>query len=443
MMGVFSKLRLPRGLYGRAALILILPIVILQLVVSVVFIQRHFEGVTRQMTRNVAIEMRYFLDLINAAPDLATAQAETRGLGRALSLNAAPVDTVPADNARRRIDLSGITLIAELRLNLPELLVVDLASDTRTVQVFVTTAHGDMSVQVQRRRFSASNPHQLLVLMIFTGLVMTLIAFFFLRNQLRPIRRLSRAAEAFGKGRNVSYKPSGAVEVRLAGSAFLDMRARIERQIEQRTMMLSGVSHDLRTPLTRLKLALSLMPEGPDQRDMAADVDDMERMLDAFLEFARSDALEKPELVDPAALIARIAARNGAALQLGPVAEPGLVELRPMAVERAVQNLVNNGLNHGRVARLSLVTSARSLKFVVEDDGPGIPAADREQAMQPFARLDAARNQKRRWRCGAGPGHLGRYCAATWRYPASCRQRRSGRVAGRTGDCAITGRRGW
>ncbi|KAJ55857.1 histidine kinase [Actibacterium mucosum KCTC 23349] len=400
MKGVLSKLRLPRGLYGRAALILILPIVILQLVVSVVFIQRHFEGVTRQMTRNVAIEVQFFLDKVGQSPDLQTGLAETAEFAEALELTAGPTAQRPITDQRGVFDFSGITLVAELHNVLPALLVVDLKSDSRRVRMYVGTGKGDLLVEVQRRRFSASNPHQLLVLMIFTGLVMTLIAFFFLRNQLRPIRRLSRAAEAFGKGQHVSYRPSGAVEVRLAGSAFLDMRARIERQIEQRTLMLSGVSHDLRTPLTRLKLALSLMPEGPDQKDMAADIEDMERMLDAFLDFARSDAVEKSELITPDALVARICERNGDVLELGPIASSGPVGMRPLAVTRSVQNLVNNALNYGSRARLSVVATSKSLKFVVEDDGPGIPPAARERAMQPFMRLDEARNQN----AGGGVG---------------------------------------
>lgn len=400
MNGVLSKLRLPRGLYGRAALILILPIVILQLVVSVVFIQRHFEGVTRQMTQNVAIEVGHLLEQINAAPDLASGLSQTETLRTALALGAAEAPGVPGSDARGRTDLSGITLIAELRRILPQVLAIDLTSSSREAQIYLRSNHGDLSVTVNRRRFSASNPHQLLVLMIFTGLVMTLIAFFFLRNQLRPIRRLSRAAEAFGKGRHVHYRPTGAVEVRLAGSAFLDMRARIERQIEQRTMMLSGVSHDLRTPLTRLKLALSLMPDGEERADMAADVEDMERMLDGFLDFARSDALDTPETIAPQDIVARVAQRSGAALTLGVLDETPPAELRPQAVERAVQNLVNNALNYGNHARLSLHASPRALKFVVEDDGPGIPLAARERAMQPFTRLDAARNQN----AGGGVG---------------------------------------
>ena len=157
-------------------------------------------------------------------------------------------------------------------------------------------------LEIDRRRVSAKNPHQLFVIMILTGVLMTAVAFVFLRNQVRPIRRLAQVAEAFGKGRVDPYTPSGALEVRAAGRAFLDMRNRIERHIEQRTMMLSGVSHDLRTPLTRIKLGLSMLDPAPETEDLLRDVAEMEALLDTFLDFARSEAFDDPEEVDVLAL---------------------------------------------------------------------------------------------------------------------------------------------
>jgi two-component system osmolarity sensor histidine kinase EnvZ len=390
------KRTLPRSLYGRAALILLLPVLTLQLVVSVVFIQRHFEGVTRQMTRNVAGELTYLVQEVEAAPDAAAARGRIAGLARALDMEVTLPSDGPLSDDRPFYDLSGRTVTAVLHQALPGMRGVDLAADSRELRLLIDTSRGPMRVVLNRRTVSASNPHQLLVLMIVTGLFMTLIAFLFLRNQLRPITRLARAAEAFGKGRVVRYRPSGATEVRSAGNAFLDMRNRIERQIEQRTLMLSGVSHDLRTPLTRLKLSLSMAEESDETRAMQRDVEDMERMLGAFLDFARADALDDPQPCDPAALLQHAvdkARAGGGEVELGALPEGVEATLRPLAVERALQNLLDNALRYGNRARAELDITDKVVRFTVEDDGPGIPRERREEAMKPFHRLDAARNQ--------------------------------------------------
>ena len=398
------KRYMPRGLYGRAALILLVPVITLQIVVSVVFIQRHYEDVTRQMTRVLAMELRLLMAEVNAAPDTDAARMNLRRVAQPLGLIVRfPVDPVPRRYSRRFYDLSGRVLVNTLRRRAPAVTAVDLVEGRNLVQLWLETDHGTMQVTFSRDRVSASNPHQFLVLMAFVGLLMTIVAFMYLRNQLRPIKRLARAAEAFGKGRIEEYRPSGAVEVRAAGSAFLDMRNRIERQIEQRTMMLSGVSHDLRTPLTRLKLGISMIEDQADVSDLERDIEDMERLLDAFLDFARSDALDDLHETDLEALLRDVveqAARSGRDVRLGTVDVPAAVKLRPMAIRRALGNLVENALRYGTRARLSAVSGERSVTIRVDDDGPGIPEAQREQALKPFARLDAARNQDR----GSGVG---------------------------------------
>jgi two-component system osmolarity sensor histidine kinase EnvZ len=250
---------------------------------------------------------------------------------------------------------------------------------------------------------SATNPHQLLVLMIFTSILMTVIAYMFLRNQLRPITKLARAAEDFGKGRNVHYRPRGALEVRAAGRAFLDMRARIDRQIEQRTLMLSGVSHDLRTPLTRLRLGLSLMPEDGEVAALQADVIQMERMVDEFLAFVRGDAMEGSAPTDAVSLVEGVVTKAGEGVRLAEVtgrAEP--VEMRPQAVERAVQNLVSNAQRYGSTVEVRLEFLDRSLRISVEDNGPGIPEEQRDEALRPFTRLDRSRDPNRGGGVGLG-----------------------------------------
>lgn len=404
MKPAWLKPLLPRGLYGRAALILVVPVVAIQLVVSVVFIQRHYEGVTRQMTGNILIEVGYLLDEVNGARNLTAAEAQARALTRPLQM--AVTLPAPAATGDRRswIDLSGAEMVRTLRAGLPAVMAVDLTADPDSVAVTLHTRWGPMLVSFDRSRVSASNPHQLLVLMIFTSILMTLIAYLFLKNQLRPITRLAAAAEEFGKGRVVPYRPRGAAEVRAAGLSFLEMRARIERQIEQRTLMLSGVSHDLRTPLTRLKLGLAMLDEGAEVAELRQDVEDMERLLDGFLAFARGDALEEAVAIEPATLVARVvekANRAGGAVAL-PEAAAGEAKLRPSAVERAVENLVGNAVRYGRRVEVRLGLSERQVRIVVEDDGPGIPPERREEALKPFARLDAARNQDRGGGVGLG-----------------------------------------
>ncbi|MDF1708494.1 MAG: ATP-binding protein [Paracoccaceae bacterium] len=392
----------PRGLYGRAALILILPVVTLQLVVSVVFIQRHFEGVTRQMTQTAAREVELLLQDIAVASTPETALEAVADVATLLQIVLRfPLDDAVPESQRRWYDLSGLQVIDTFDRLLPRLLAVRLPDD-RNVLLYLDTPPGVLEVTLDRRRVSPSNPHQLFVNMVFFGGLMTLIAFIYLRNQLRPITRLAQAAEAFGKGRTVTYRPSGAVEVRAAGNAFLDMRNRIERQIEQRTLMLSGVSHDLRTPLTRLKLGLSMLDDA-DAADLKRDVDEMQSMLDEFLNFARGISEAEPEPVDPAELLRDLVedfARAGKAVTLVAVEGRGTILLRRLAMRRAVENLITNAVRYGSRAEVSMMLTEKSLRIRVEDDGPGIPPAQRSEAVKPFTRLDAARNQNK----GSGVG---------------------------------------
>jgi two-component system osmolarity sensor histidine kinase EnvZ len=391
----------PRGLYGRAALILILPVVTLQLVVSVVFIQRHFEGVTRQMTLTAAREVQLLLQDVAPARSPAQALETVEPLASLLQIELRFTDGPAPSALRRWYDLSGLQVIDTFERLLPSLRAVRLPDD-HVVMLYLETPPGVLEVTLDRRRVSPSNPHQLFVNMVFFGALMTLIAFIYLRNQLRPITRLAEAAEAFGKGRIVTYRPSGAVEVRAAGNAFLDMRNRIERQIEQRTLMLSGVSHDLRTPLTRLKLGLSMLDDA-EAEDLRRDVDEMQSMLDEFLNFARGISEADPEPVDPAALLRDLVedfARAGKPVALVAMEGRGTIPLRRLAMRRAVENLIGNAVRYGSRAEVSMMLTEKSLRIRVEDDGPGIPPAQRNEAVKPFTRLDTARNQNK----GSGVG---------------------------------------
>jgi len=401
---------LPRSLFPRATLIVIVPLIALQMVVGFVFVQRHFDGVTRQMTRNIAREIAVAQQVIDTSPTAEIAQLRLENLSRplAIQLSLDPEGAVGEGHRRAWFDWSGRALITEMEALLGHDLSVDLTADDRQVDALLQTEKGVLRAIIPRSRVTASNPHQLLVLMVVTALALAVIALLFLRNQMRPILELANAADAFGKGRSVPFRPRGAEEVRRAGSAFLSMRGRIERAIEQRTLMLSGVSHDLRTPLTRMKLTLALSEDMPEAREMGRDVDEMERMLNAFLAFARGDQMEEEHEIDLLALqedLATQARRGGIDIETVhdiEAAAPPRMPVREAALVRALQNLIGNAGRHGDKVRFGLKVGSRAVTFTIEDDGPGVPPEQYGEVMRPFTRLDTARNQDKGGGVGLG-----------------------------------------
>jgi two-component system osmolarity sensor histidine kinase EnvZ len=395
---------LPSGLYGRTLLILLVPVVTVQIVVSIVFIQRHFDRVTEQMTENVAFPLGHLIDQIEAAPDVDAARARALTLGASLDFGV-HLPGEPVEPGRISYDLSGRSVIRTFDRVLPELASIDL-TNLDFVRLAVDTRWGTAEIVFPRGRVSASNPHQLLVIMVFVGLLMTGISYLFLRNQLRPITRLARAADAYGRGHVLPYYPRGATEVRAAGQAFLDMRDRIEEARETRTLLLSGVSHDLRTPLTRMKLGLSLMEENEAAAGLKADVGEMERMVGDFLAFTRGEAAEESAPARPAEIAEQVALnteRMGRKLALTiEGARDAAIPMRFRAITRAVENLVQNALRHAGNVRLDLWIGERSVVFRVEDDGPGIPPERRAEALRPFTRLDEARTRGKGEGAGLG-----------------------------------------
>ena len=394
------KSYMPKRLYFRAALILVFPVVFLQLIVSIVFIQRHFEGVTVQMTRTVAAELDLITEVIEREGAVA-AQQIARSLGMSMSIVAQDTRFVE----RRRIyDLTGLVVRREL-LALPEILTVDLP-DNRKVNARIKSGEEFFDLQFSRRRVSASNPHQLIVYLLVFGAFFTVIAFFYLRNQLRPITRLADAAEAFGHGENVQYDPSGALEVRAAGQAFLDMRERIQRHLKQRTMILSGVSHDLRTPITRLKLGLSFLPK--EQREpLEKDVEDMNLLLNEFLDFAKfeNEAEVPAEETNPSILIDDLIQNfSRADIKIKTTGEISnkLFKLKPFAIKRALENLINNAHRYGDQILIEKKIENNFLILSVHDDGPGINESQYDEVLQPFTRLDKSRNQNKGSSVGLG-----------------------------------------
>ncbi len=401
---------LPKGLLGRAVLILIMPIIVLQIVVTLVFIERHLDGVTREMTTTIARELRSFATVVEAqytdsAIDRTVAELAT-GIG--YDLRYVPGDTIDRQVRRPfyRIAARAITQTLQSEVGFP--ISVDTERIHKIVHVAIQLSEGVLYAEVPERRMTNRNPHFLLVWMVSVSFFLLLIAVLFLRNQIRPIRQLATAAEAFGKGQPApTFKPAGAEEVRRAATAFLTMRARIERQIAQRTLMLSGVSHDLRTPLTRMRLSLAMMDDEEEAGAMMRDVDEMERMVDGFLAFARGESGETPEPTDLRAMLESIHADEmtmgrDVTLTLPDVeAEETTLPLRADGMRRCLRNLIENAAKYGGGGVwVTLRVEARRIAVEIEDDGPGVPVEEREAILRPFARGDDARNQDR----GGGTG---------------------------------------
>jgi len=408
---ILLKRYLPKSLFGRALIILVLPILLLQVIVALVFIQRHYDGVTAQMAGSIARELNFAIRRVEAAPDIDAARElldqMTEPLG--LKLGLAEGEVVEPEAIRALYDVTGGVIAETLKERVEKPLALDLVSLAKHVDARIETSRGVLRALIPRRRVNDANPHLMLVWMVASAALLTGIAIVFLRNQVRPIRELASVASAFGRGRSPKFRPSGAEEVRQAGTAFLDMRTRIERHVEQRTGMLSGVSHDLKTPLTRMKLALAVADPTPETDELARDVTEMEHMLAGFLAFARGEGGETSapasavELAEEVAADARRRGLDVSVFSQIETPENPRLDVRRGALKRALTNLVENAAAHGRGrVELSVHLTRRVAEFCVEDDGPGIAAERREEAMRPFTRLDEARNQDERPGTGLG-----------------------------------------
>ena len=404
------KSYMPRSLFGRSLLMILFPVVVLQLVVGTVFIQRHFAQVTAQMASSIALELNYAAGLVEDMNSVEEARAVLLSLEKPFNIqfHLRLGERVVPETILHFYDVPGWTLLASLEDDINRPMAIDLKTSTTFAVIRIQTNRGVLVTVVPRARVNAQNPHQLLVLMLFTAIVLTVISALFLRNQIRPIRTLAEASEAFGKGRVEEYQPAGATEVRRAGVSFLAMRKRLERHIEQRTQMLSSVSHDLRTPLTRLKLSLEMMEEQGETREMQQDVEEMEKMLEAFLSFARGDTTEEMERVNALEFVDKIVSncrRSGSDISYNfnmETPESPMVEMYAGSVARAITNLLENAMRYGDKVSVNGRLSEQHLRIIVEDDGSGIAAEDRKNALRPFVRLDEARTQDGRGGVGLG-----------------------------------------
>lgn len=389
---------MPKGLYARSLIIVIAPIVILQSVVAYVFMERHWQLVTYRLSAAVTQDISALIEVYKVYPqdrDFETLKRIARDKLN-LMVDILPSEPLPVAGPRPFFDVLDAALSREIAVQIGRPFWIDTVGNSNLIEIRIQLETGSiMKVFARRGMAYASNSHIFLVWMVVTSLVLIAIAILFLRNQIRPIQALAEAAQEFGKGRDVaSFRPRGASEVRAAALAFIAMKRRIERQMEQRTTMLAGVSHDLRTVLTRFKLELALMPEGPETEAMRRDVDEMARMLEAYLAFARDDAGEAPASTDMAAFLEDLRAdaeRSGHRATVAFHGEP-TATVRPDAFKRLIANLVSNAARHADSIAITGSRDHRWLTVTVDDDGPGIPANRREDVFRPFLRLDDARN---------------------------------------------------
>ena len=397
--GVWFRRQMPKTLFGRSLLIIVLPVAIMQIAVTYVFFDAHWQTVTSRLSEGLAGDIAWAVESYQDDPTpqafakLARRGQESMGLsialqpGKKLPLNRRYSLFAPIDRAMQEA-LSN-------RLDQP--FWFDTTRYPAYVDIRVAVKGGVMRVLAPRDRAFATNGHIFVLWMTVATVLLTAVALLFIRNQVRAIERLANAAEAFGRGGDApAFKPHGAREVRRAAVAFLDMRSRIQRHIDQRTTLLASVSHDLRTPLTRLKLALALSEPSKANEAMKGDVVEMEHMIDEYLAFARGEGGEAIETVRLRELIEQVsegAVRAGA--QVSVSADPQLeAPVRPNALKRALSNLVMNAAVHGEHVQVAVQQRAQGgVEIVVDDDGPGIPAERYEDAFKAFGRLDESRNQ--------------------------------------------------
>ncbi|KPF84976.1 histidine kinase [Brevundimonas sp. AAP58] len=401
------KRRLPTTLWGRSLLIIVLPVLIMQGAVTWAFFDMHWQTVTARLSEGLAGDVAWAAESYRDEPTAANLAEITDQAQRSMQLSVAlrPDAVIPTEPRRGPIGVVDRTLEAALASRLDQPFWFDTTRYPAYVDIQVQQRDGVLRIIAPRERAVATQAHIFVLwLMLATALLMG-VAILFIRNQVRAIERLADAAEAFGRGEvTTRFKPHGAREVRQAAAAFMDMRDRIQRHIDQRTALLASVSHDLRTPLTRLRLELALAPPFKRQAAMKGDLDEMEHMIDEYLAFARGEAGEAPQTVDLATLLKTAGEdvrRAGAEVEIA--APKGLsASLRPLAFKRALANLAGNAASHGEHVRLSArALPSGGVEIAIEDDGPGIPEDMHEEAFRPFSRLDESRNQNRK---GVGLG---------------------------------------
>jgi two-component system osmolarity sensor histidine kinase EnvZ len=360
--------------------------------------ERYWEVVTYRLSAGMARQVAAIVDIYETFPD----DQEHTQLRRIaaddlnMEITVLPKGALPAPAPKSSLfSLLDKALSRELSRRLKKPFWINTGLARNLIEIRVALDDKTLKMRASRTHAYASNSYIFFMWMAIASVIILAIATSFLRNQIRPILRLARAAEEFGKGRNVAFSPRGAREVRQAGAAFLDMKRRFERAIEQRTTMLNGVSHDLRTIITRFKLSLALMGDSNEAVEMRKDVEEMERMVEAYLAFARGDGDEASSPTDIEAILDELKSaveKRGIAAAIKIEGDPKIIA-RPAAIKRLLANLVSNAQRYGKRIELSAANDGKTMTVSVDDDGPGIPPERREDAFRPFYRLDESRNQ--------------------------------------------------
>lgn len=393
---------MPKGLYARALIIIIAPIVVLEGVIAFVFMERHWQAVTRRLSEATARDIAALIEIYDASLDR-TANSRLVELARDklnLSMQILPPGDLPAAGPKPFFSLLDRALSREISRHVQRPFWIDTVGQSKHVEIRVQHENATLRFIATRTQTYASNSHIFLLWMVGTSVILLTVSILFLRNQIKPILRLAEAADAFGKGRPVpdDFKPRGAREVRQASQSFIEMRDRIMQHVEQRTTMLAGVSHDLRTVLTRFKLELAFLEENPETRAMKADINEMQHMLEDYLAFARGDGGEEARPTNLRLLMEEIyeeAQVYGTPIELKMrrSKQDLVLPLKRNAFKRAISNLVSNATRYGDRIVIRAATEGQWLRVEVDDNGPGIPASERDNVFKPFYRIDKARNQ--------------------------------------------------
>lgn len=391
---MIGKKFLPKSLFGRALLILVLPTVLIQLVTAFIFFDRHWENVIRHMSGTLAGEIAFLVHQVEATPP--GKQPET--VDDFDDSTGIDVFSDPLSSFKPDYETAAFPEFQErLRARIDNPFTVRTIEGGNMIEIRIRLKNRVLRLQTTIKRLESRTTTLFVLWMIGASVLFLLIAVIFLRNQIRPIRKLAEAADSFGRGVDITnFRPSGATEVRKAARAFIIMRERIKRQIKTRTEMLAGISHDLRTPLTRMKLQLAMLSDKEAKEELGDDVQQMEHMIQEYLDFARGEGREEAVSLSVRELMEGVVsdyARMNAAVTLTP-GDDVQMALRKSSLHRLLHNLIDNALRYGTRCTLSLKVSASYCEILVDDVGPGIPEDQREEVFKPFSRLEASRNVK-------------------------------------------------